>query len=200
MLNRLYMNNVTWDWGLFDALNFDGGKGLDTIMSAISGVWMWLPLYLLIIYMVWRKYGWLGLIALVVALGVAMGLADIIAGIFKHSGPLKELWPDFPVRQRPMFNDLVDDVHVVSTQHGQYGTVSAHAATVVALAVISTIVISRRWFTWLMVSVAVVICYSRIYLACHFPQDILIGALLGIASGFVGVWLFKRILRLGRRE
>ena len=194
------MGTTTWDIPLFEALNFNGGGLLDWVMTAISGVWMWLPLYLLIIYMVWRKYGWLGLIALVVALGVAMGLADIIAGIFKHSGPLKELWPDFPVRQRPMFNDLVDDVHVVSTQHGQYGTVSAHAATVVALAVISTIVISRRWFTWLMVSVAVVICYSRIYLACHFPQDILIGALLGIASGFVGVWLFKRILRLGRRE
>ena len=194
------MGTTTWDIPLFEALNFNGGALLDWVMTAISGVWMWLPLYLLIIYMVWRKYGWLGLIALVVALGVAMGLADIIAGIFKHSGPLKELWPDFPVRQRPMFNDLVDDVHVVSTQHGQYGTVSAHAATVVALAVISTIVISRRWFTWLMVSVAVVICYSRIYLACHFPQDILIGALLGIASGFVGVWLFKRILRLGRRE
>lgn len=194
------MGTTTWDIPLFEALNFNGGGLLDWVMTAISGVWMWLPLYLLIIYMVWRKYGWLGLIALVIALGVAMGLADIIAGIFKHSGPLKELWPDFPVRQRPMFNDLVDDVHVVSTQHGQYGTVSAHAATVVALAVISTIVISRRWFTWLMVSVAVVICYSRIYLACHFPQDILIGALLGIASGFVGVWLFKRILRLGRRE
>ena len=194
------MGTTTWDIPLFEALNFNGGSILDWVMTAISGVWMWLPLYALIIYMVWRKYGWIGLIALVVALGVAMGLADIIAGIFKHSGPLKELWPDFPVRQRPMFNDLVDDVHVVSTKHGEYGTVSAHAATVVALAVISTIVISRRWFTWLMVSVAVVICYSRIYLACHFPQDILIGALLGIASGFVGVWLFKRILRLGRRE
>ncbi len=194
------MGTTTWDIPLFEAINFNGGSILDWVMTAISGVWMWLPLYALIIYMVWRKYGWKGIIALVVAIGVAMGMADIIAGIFKHSGPLKELWPDFPVRQRPMFNDLVNDVHVVSTKHGQYGTVSAHAATIVALAVISTILISRRWFTWLMVSVAVLICYSRIYLACHFPQDILIGALLGIVSGFVGVWLFRWILRLGRRE
>ena len=79
------MNNVTWDWGLFDALNFDGGKGLDAIMSAISGVWMWLPLYALIIYMVWRHYSWRGVIVLLVAIGVAMGMADIIAGIFKTS-------------------------------------------------------------------------------------------------------------------
>ena len=188
------MENTTWDIPLFDVLNFDGGAVMDGVMSAVSGVVMWLPLYALIIYMVWRKYSWRGVIALLVAVGVAMGLADIVAGIFKHSGPLKSLWEDFPVRQRPMFNELVDDVHVVSTRHGEFGTVSAHAATIVSLAVISTIVLSRRWFTMMMVAVAVLICYSRIYLACHFPQDILIGALLGIGSGFVGVWLFRRVL------
>ena len=195
MLKRLYMNNVTWDWGLFDALNFDGGKGLDAIMSAISGVWMWLPLYALIIYMVWRRYSWRGVIVLLVAIGVAMGMADIIAGIFKHSGPLKGLWPDFPVRQRPMFTETLDNVHIVSTKHGEFGTVSAHAATIVSLAVLTSLIMCRAWFTWLMVGVAVVICYSRIHLACHFPQDILIGATLGIASGLVGYWVFKRLLK-----
>lgn len=189
------MGTTTWDIPLFDALNFNGGNILDGLMTAISGVVMWLPLYALIIYMVWRRYSWRGVIALVVALGVAMGLADIVAGIFKHSGPLKDLWPDFPVRRRPMFNELVDDAHVVSTSHGKFGTVSAHAATIVSLAVLTTIVISRKWFTWMMVGIAVLICYSRIYLACHFPQDILIGALLGIASGFAGVWVFRKVLR-----
>lgn len=188
------MENTTWDIPLFEALNFDGGRVVDQVMTAISGVVMWIPLYALIIYMVWRKYEWRGIVALIVAVAVAMGLADIIAGIFKHSGPLQNLWADFPVRERPMFNSLVEDVHVVSTKHGPFGTVSAHAATIVALAVISTIIVSRRWFTYTMVAVAVVICYSRIYLACHFPQDILIGALLGIGSGFVGVWLFRQIL------
>ena len=193
------MNNITWDWELFDALNFDGGKGLDTIMSAISGIWMWLPLYALIIYMVWRRYSWRGVIILIVAIGVAMGMADIIAGIFKHSGPLKGLWPDFPVRQRPMFTEQLVDIHVVSMQHGEFGTVSAHAATIVSLAVLSSMVIRRRWFTWLMIGVSVLICYSRIYLACHFPQDILIGATLGVASGLAGYWIFTRLLKFRQK-
>lgn len=193
------MNNVTWDWGLFEALNFDGGGFMDTLMTAISGVLMWLPLYALIIYIVWRRYSWRGVVALVVAIGIAMGLADIIAGIFKHSGPLKHLWEEFPVRLRPMFNTLLNDVHVVSFKHGEFGTVSAHAATIVSLAVLTSKIIRLRWFTWLMIGVAVVVCYSRIYLACHFPQDILIGATLGVASGLVGYWIFTRVLRFRER-
>ena len=149
--------------------------------------------------MVWRRYSWRGVIILIVAIGVAMGMADIIAGIFKHSGPLKGLWPEFPVRQRPMFTEQLVDIHVVSMQHGEFGTVSAHAATIVSLAVLSSMVIRRRWFTWLMVGVAMVICYSRIYLACHFPQDILIGATLGVASGLAGYWIFTRLLKFRQK-
>lgn len=193
------MNNVTWDWGLFEALNFDGGGFMDTLMTAISGVLMWLPLYALIIYIVWRRYSWRGVIILIVAIGIAMGLADVIAGIFKHSGPLKHLWEEFPVRSRPMFNTLLNDVHVVSFKHGEFGTVSAHAATIVSLAVLTTKIIRLRWFTWLMIGVSVLICYSRIYLACHFPQDILIGATLGVGSGLVGYWIFTQVLRFSKK-
>ena len=189
------MNNVTWDWGLFEFLNFDGGGFVDGVMSAISGVLMWIPLYAFIIYMVWRNYRWRGVVAIIVAIRIAMGMADLIAGIFKHSGPLQNLWPEFPVRLSPMFNENLHDVHVVSFKHGQYGTVSAHAATIVSLAVLTSRIICRKWFTWMMIGVAILICYSRIYLACHFPQDILIGATLGIASGFAGYWIFKLILR-----
>ncbi len=185
------MNNTTWDWGLFDALNFDGGNVMDWIMSAISGIAMWIPLYAIIIYIVWRRWQWRGVVMLVVAAAIAMGLADIISGIFKHTGPLKELWSSFPVRQRPMFTEALDDMHVVSFAHGPYGTVSAHAATITALAVISSMVIARRWFSYTMLVVALLVCYSRIYLACHFPQDILLGVATGLLTGYIGARLFR---------
>lgn len=188
------MNNVTWDWALFDVLNFDGPAWLDSLMVAISGVAMWIPLYLLIIYMIWRRYSWRGVVALLVAVGVAMGAADIIAGIFKHSGPLKHLWASFPVRLRPMFTEALTDVSVVSTGHGLYGTVSAHAATIVSLALLSSVAVGRRWFTVVMIMVAILVCYSRIYLACHFPQDILLGTVVGLVAGGAGVWLFRRVV------
>ena len=193
------MNNPTWDYPLFEMLNFDGGTTLDSLMSAISGIVMWIPLYLLILYMVWRRWSWRGVVALILAVALALGLADLLAGIFKHSGPLKNLWPDFPARLRPMFSEGLSDVNIPSTNHGRYGTVSAHAATIVSLSIISAYAIHRRWFSWLIAMVAIAICYSRIYLACHFPQDILLGAALGVVTATLGILVFRAIAGKNKR-
>ena len=48
----------TFDHGLFMALNFDGDTALDRVMLTISGTAMWLPLYALILWLVWRREGW----------------------------------------------------------------------------------------------------------------------------------------------
>lgn len=193
------MNHTTWDYPLFEVLNFDGGATLDSLMSAISGIVMWIPLYLLILYMVWRRWSWRGVVALILAVALALGLADLLAGIFKHSGPLKNLWPDFPARLRPMFSEGLSDVNIPSTNHGRYGTVSAHAATIVSLSIISAYAIHRRWFSWLIAMVAIAICYSRIYLACHFPQDILLGAALGVVTATLGILVFRAIAGKNKR-
>lgn len=193
------MNHPTWDYSLFEMLNFDGGATLDSLMSAISGIVMWIPLYLLILYMVWRRWSWRGVVALILAVALALGLADLLAGIFKHSGPLKNLWPDFPARLRPMFSEGLSDVNIPSTNHGRYGTVSAHAATIVSLSIISAYAIHRRWFSWLIALVAIAICYSRIYLACHFPQDILLGAALGVVTATLGILVFRAIAGKNKR-
>ena len=193
------MNHPTWDYPLFEMLNFDGGATLDSLMSAISGIVMWIPLYLLILYMVWRRWSWRGVVALILAVALALGLADLLAGIFKHSGPLKNLWPDFPARLRPMFSAGLSDVNIPSTNHGRYGTVSAHAATIVSLSIISAYAIHRRWFSWIIAMVAIAICYSRIYLACHFPQDILLGAALGVVTATLGILVFRAIAGKNKR-
>ena len=45
----------TFDHDLFLALNFDGGDGLDRAMLAVSGTPLWIPLYLLIFWLVGRR-------------------------------------------------------------------------------------------------------------------------------------------------
>lgn len=183
----------TFDHRLFLWLNFDGGKAMDSIMEIISGTAMWLPLYALILVLIWRKYGWQRTLAFILCLALAIGLSDMICGIFKHSGPLKNLWESFPVRHRPMFDSAVRDLaHVPSYKHGAYGTVSAHAATTVSLAWMSALAISRKWYTWLIVISVVLICYSRIYLACHFPMDILLGSIVGTVLGLLIFFLWKK--------
>ncbi|MFI3280569.1 MAG: phosphatase PAP2 family protein [Rikenellaceae bacterium] len=170
---------MTWDHSLFLWLNFDGGAFLDSVMILISGKLTWLPLYALLLFMAWRKGGWraVGIFALCVV--VAVGLADMVSGIFKHTGPLKHLWESFPVRLRPMHTpDLEGLIHVIKGG-GKYGTVSAHAATTASIAILAALTLRRRWLTILLAVWVLSVSYSRIYLAYHFPQDILLGWCVG---------------------
>ena len=188
------MESITWDWSLFEWLNFDGPQWLDMAMTKISGIAMWLPLYLLIIYMVWRRYSWRGLLAFAVAIGIAIGVADMVSGIFKHQGIFANLWTSFPARPRPMHT--VEGLDFVTNGYytgNKFGTVSGHSATIWAIALLSAMIIRRKWFAALMMVVALLVCYSRIYLACHFPQDILLGAGVGVISALCGVGLFRLV-------
>ena len=184
----------TFDHKLYLWLNFDGGFVMDTIMELVSGWLIWIPLYLAIFWMVLRRFGWRAMLAFIICLALAMGLADMLCGIFKHTGLLKNLWASFPARHRPMFDLAVRELsHVVSYGHGPYGTVSAHAATVSALALFASLVLRRKVVSWAMVVMTLLVCYSRIYLACHFPMDILLGVGVGLISGGLMYLLYKKL-------
>ena len=181
----------TFDYPLFLWLNFDGGAVMDRIMLLAStpAVWSWL--YLLILYIVWRKNGWRGVVFFLVAASVAVVLGDMISGMFKHTGLLKNLWASFPARLRPMYTpELEGMVHVIK-EGGRYGTVSGHAATMTAMTVLAISAVGRKWFTWLMLAVLVIVCYSRIYLAYHFPVDIGLGIITGLVAGAAGLMLYR---------
>ena len=212
-----------FDHQLFLALNFDGGPAVDRLMLIISGTTMWLPLYALILWLVWRRGGLRNVVIFTLLMIAALALSDMVSGIFKHNGLLGGLMPDFEPRWRPMFTpaleglDIAPDslrklrwltpdslaaagiahdwtVHVpIEAVSGRYGTVSAHAAVIVTLAVLSASVIRRKWFTWLMVFATLLICYSRIYLGMHFPMDLVWGTAVGIALGWAASRAYRKL-------
>ena len=204
-----------FDHQLFLDLNFDGGPCMDRLMLTVSGTAMWLPLYALILWLVWRRGGWRGVIVFSVLMIAALALADMVSGMFKSNGVLGGLLPGFEPRWRPMFTPSLEGleiapdslralrmagtpgdwtVHVpVEAVSGRYGTVSAHAATIVALTVLSAAAIRRRWFTALMLFCTVLICYSRIYLGKHFPMDLVWGTLVGAALGWAAYLAYRKL-------
>ena len=85
-------------------------------------------------------------------------------------------------------------VHVpVEAVSGHYGSVSAHAATIVALALFAARTIRQRWFSVLVTLCALAICYSRIYLGKHFPMDLVWGALVGAVLGGAACAVYRRL-------
>ena len=61
-----------FDHQLFLGLNFDGGPVVDRLMLTVSGTAMWLPLYALILWLVWRRGGWRNVIVFTVLMIAAL--------------------------------------------------------------------------------------------------------------------------------
>ncbi|MBS1510821.1 MAG: phosphatase PAP2 family protein [Bacteroidetes bacterium] len=66
---------------------------------------------------------------------------------------------------------------------------SGHTATAFAIATVLVLMMKDKSWQLLVLIAAVLVGYSRIYLAQHFLLDVLIGALIGSASGIVSVYL-----------
>ena len=173
------------DSQLFLWLNGLHTEWLDTLMVAITEMWVWIPLYLLLLYLVFKRYGkrgWWILLAVAVVILCSDQLSAHVCKPFFH-------------RLRPCFNpDLEGLVHLPKgLPGGQYGFVSSHAANTFAVAAFLTSALWKRyrWVGWVLFGWAFISSYSRIYVGVHYPGDIVAGAVLGILIGLIVALLLK---------
>ena len=164
------------------ALNFDGGTVMDQIMYAISGKLIWIPFYVCILWLIYSRLGVRKLVLFALVVPLLILCADQTATLAKEYLP----------KSRPThFEPIMADVHTVNGYvGGPYGTVSSHAANCFGLALLSSLLLRRRWFTIMMFCWAVGVSYSRIYLGVHYPMDILFGT----AEGLLWAYVWYRIL------
>lgn len=176
------------DSQLFLFLNGLHTEWLDTVMVAITEMWLWIPLYILLLYMVFKQYGkrgWWILLAVAVLILCSDQLSAHVCKPLFH-------------RLRPCFNpDLESLVHLPKgLPGGRYGFVSSHAANTFAVATFLTAVLrkSYRSIGWWLFAWALVSSYSRIYIGVHYPGDILAGAVLGVLIGLIIAMIVRRLL------
>lgn len=68
---------------------------------------------------------------------------------------------------------------------------SGHTASAFAIATVLALYYPKRVWQFGFLFAALLVGYSRIYLAYHFPIDILIGSLIGVVSGTTTIWVFQ---------
>ncbi|NJN42843.1 MAG: phosphatase PAP2 family protein [Flammeovirgaceae bacterium] len=170
---------LEWDKSLFLFLNGLHTAWLDPVMLLATKTVVWIPLYLLLLFLAIKKFKkdtWIILLAIT----ITITLADQIT-----SGFMKPFFE----RLRPSHNtDLSSQIHLVDNyKGGLYGFASSHAANTFATAMFFFLVLRSSFsYIGLLFLWAGFMTYTRIYLGVHYPGDILVGSLIGLLCGWGG--------------
>ena len=178
----------TLDERLFLFLNGMHNGFFDVIMYWISNPFTWIPLYILLFFVLYCRYGkftWyvLGCVGM------------MIAASDQLSSNLVKNWVRRPRPSHVL--RLVGRVHLSKAgPGGDYGFVSSHAANVSALTLFLVLILPREYnpLKYLLTGWAVLVSYSRIYNGVHYPGDVAGGALLGLLVVLIFRWLFRRFV------
>lgn len=193
MLERL----IHIDTEILLAINSWHAPWADTLMWIVSAKTTWIPLYLLLIVLLARRYRrpamtsvkWLQRVpagaVIILVIGLAVGVADFIA-----SGILKEL----VARPRPTrVAELEGMLHLVNGyRSGQYGFVSSHAANTMVVALLFSLIWRNKIATVGLMLWVAANSYSRMYLGVHYPLDILGGLIVGSLVALVAYGFLRR--------
>ncbi len=173
----------------------------DEVMWIVSGRITWIPLYLLLIVLAVHQSGWKAGLLFVFGVALSVVLADFIS-----TQGMKEVIQ----RYRPSHNlDIKDHLHYYQIgwgdfyKGGMYGFVSSHAANFFSIATFSMsfLINYKKWLFPLMVFVALLVSFSRIYLGVHYFSDVFVGGLLGMTVAllvyrFIFLPLHKKIVHV----
>lgn len=162
---------------------------LDQMVQILTSGLTWIPLYVMLFFVVMRNNETMGQIALVVGSAIfcvlfADGLVD---GIIKQ---LAERWRPSNDPTFKYMVQVVDDIRLKG-----YSFCSAHAANTMSLAVFFSLLIRSKLLTITLVIWSLINCWTRLYLGVHYPSDILCGMIIGIIVGILVYLLYYKIYR-----
>lgn len=166
------------DTELLLALNGISSQFADVFMSLFTGKVIWVPMYLAILYIIYRNFNWK--IATTIALFM---VATITVGDQLCSSIIRPMVG----RLRPSHidNPIADLVYIVDGKRGGgFGFPSAHATNTFSLALFLIGFAKDRALALFMLSWAFINSYSRLYLGLHYPGDLIVGAILGGTIGY----------------
>ena len=165
------------DHSLVLAINAMHSTFLDSFMWFLSGSYILLLLIPFIFYFLFKEYRSKQLLWIFAAVVLTVILTDQLS---VHA--FKEVFQ----RYRPSHNLLLkSQLHLHEYPDGsfygggKFGFVSSHAANYFGILTIISSLIRKGWVKIILLTIALLVIYSRVYLGVHYVSDVLCGALLG---------------------
>jgi len=168
---------------LFNLINQNGFIEIDYIMQLISNKLVWIPLYLYLVYIIYKNF----------KNEFFKILSSLIILIFLSDYGSVNLFKEIFQRLRPCY--ALDYVRLVGECGGQYGFISSHAANSFALAFYIGLLFKRFNLFAILFSWAVIIGYSRVYLGVHYPFDVLSGMLWGLFVSLLTYFIYIKKMK-----
>lgn len=173
---------------------------LDAFFWFIAQRITWIPLYLYIAYLAWKKMPKNQFYLFTVFTILSIALADLVS---------VHLFKNVFLRYRPSHHaELTNELHFYLKANGEYykggmyGFVSSHATNFFAFATFVSFsfkdYISK--LKWWVLGVAVLVSFSRLYQGVHYLSDLIGGAIVGALIAFI-VYRFvylKLIIKIKR--
>lgn len=169
-------------------LNNLGNSNWDGFWMFMTSKYTSVPLYLTLVAIFGKKYGFKKALVLVVVGVVLITASDQLANLFKFGFK----------RLRPCSEGGVQElIRIVSGCGGKFGYFSAHASTGMTLAVFFGLTFSTIYkkLIFVLLFMAFLIGYSRIYIGVHYPLDVVTGFFLGSIIGLLGFRLLQFVLQ-----
>ncbi|MEP6260302.1 MAG: phosphatase PAP2 family protein [Gillisia sp.] len=175
------------DRELFLYLNNLGSIRWDPFWLLVTDKWTAIPLYVVLLYLIFKKFGLKGMFITAVLVALLITATDQLANVFKHAFE----------RPRPCRQEgVMEYARFIAERCGRYGYFSAHASNSAGVAIFLGVIFRRFYpmLIWLLLLWAVIVSYSRIYLGVHYPGDVLTGMLIGSVLGYLASLLHKFLM------
>ncbi len=180
---------IEYDQELFLFLNNLGTPAWDGFWLTVTNKLTFVPLYAVLLFLIYRKFGWRVLLLLVFVIAAMITFTDQVTNLFK----------DGFERPRPCRAEgVMDYVRYIAERCGKYGFFSGHSSNSMAAAVFAGLLLKPyyKYLIFILLFWSAMVAYSRIYVGVHYPLDIFFGMAFGGLAG----WGFYRIQALLRKR